>query len=933
MLQIFLRPIFRYLALLLLLGSLRSAFAQCGAPTSSTQTITDQVCPGTGSIDVTGVAGGSGTYQYALYDQANTVEVKPWQDAALITNVTGNNTTYTLRIRSVCSSPAGFSTDFTQQVTVGGEYNQPVINGITVLQQSQCTNGRIRVDASQGVWPYEYALVDSQDEPEPVGSYVRPKQTSEIFDGLEGGTYFVRVYDACGSFVTQSVTVATLPNTNPLSEIRLQFLPCDEIRAVLLIPGNTFNSLPLTGLSVTYPDGTTAALGIPNPGLQATVFSFPISKLGTGGSGSFPDNVGTWPKTITFTATNSCGTYTLSRTYDKPCLPTLTRLTTLNETCTGSDIVFRPEQINCPAAGQFEYLMPSDIDYSTDGGTTWQTKATNGMNVFITLPYNTAYNVCVRYCGRVLCSTGTTPSRPFPSVVTPVNSASACPGNSGFNAIPTPSSATVTMISAPAGQPLTTPVGFINFVTFPNLALGTYTIRVTDQCGQFRDQQVTLRNPFSLNFNYYYDCGNNLVISFVAQPSAPIGVIVQVVNSSGQVVLSQSTNGSTNMVTFMSGAVSSLPQGQYTIRMAQNGTTCFVEQSFTLDTSPLSLSQSLFTSACGTTGTVVAVAQGSSGYQYSLNEGSLTGPLVAGPQSNNIFNNLDPSKTYVVSVSDGCGRGTNYTASFSNAKPVVLFSATTQPCVGQSFQISVANTPGATFQWFKDGNPISGATSYVLNFPSFQSSDAGTYAAQVSFGNCVVLTNNINLGTCNGPLPVRLRSFTAKAQPEQQTVQLQWITASERNNSHFLLERSKDLIDFQPIARVNAKEGNSLQGYTYSYIDATPYQGTSYYRLRQVDHDGTTTAFPALSVVLRVDEYGVFPNPVGRDGAFTVKLDEPKTALINLYNAQGRACGLQTLTSSAGSLSLKPVQPLPPGIYTLTVAERGQLRQFRLLIP
>ncbi|WP_420147213.1 T9SS type A sorting domain-containing protein [Spirosoma sp.] len=941
MTQVSLPPILRYLVLLLLLSPLRSAFAQCDAPTASTQTITDQTCPGTGSINVTSVAGGSGTYQYALYNQANTVEVKPFQDAALLTNVTGNNTVYTLRIRSVCTNPAGFSPEFTQQVTVGGVYNQPVINGITP-SPSQCNNGRLTVSANGGVEPLQYALVNSLNDTEPVGSPVRPQQSSNEFSGLAAGTYFVRVYDACGSFVTQSVTVPAFApsDPNPFQSFSLTYIPCDQIRGQLYFFTDRFIADPATQLTVTYPDGTTAPLIVPDPTYPIVSFDFPISKLGTVGSGAFPDNIGNWPKTFMFTFINACGqVFTFSKTLQKPCAPSFKELGFSNSTCTGVDMRFGfTLDSNCPFENYIHYSLGdrNPIEYSTDGGTTWQTKVPSGGTLFpITLPYNSTYNVCVRYCGQVYCTTGTTPVSSPPSLSLEYNSTYACPGNASIVALASVPG-TFSMVSAPAGQTAVAPVQYQPVLSwFYNVIPGSYTIRFTDNCGQSVERSLTL-SPYTLSFTYAFDCAGNLVVT--AQESMPSSTAkqAQLVNSAGQVVSTEyvgSNGNSLIIITFPASTINALPTGDYTIRVSQTVNTCYVEKPVTLSSSLLNLSQSLFTSACGTTGTIVAVAQGATDYQYSLNEGSLTGPLVAGPQTSNIFNNLDPNKTYVLSVTDECGRGTNFTSSFSNAKPVVLSSAQTQPCPGQSFQLSVNDTPGATYQWFKDGNPIPGATSYTLDFPSIQTSDAGTYAAEVSLGSCVVLTNTINLTNgCGSPLPISLRSFTASIL-NNQAVQLHWATAIERNNSHFLLERSKDLVGFEPVARIKAKEGNSFHSRAYSYTDEAPYQGTSFYRLRQVDQDGTFTVFPALSVVLRTDGYGVYPNPVSRDGSFTLRLDEPKTALVNLYNAQGQACGLQTLSSSAGSLSLKPAQPLPSGIYILTVSERGQLRQFRLVIP
>ena len=126
-----------------------------------------------------------------------------------------------------------------------------------------------------------------------------------------------------------------------------------------------------------------------------------------------------------------------------------------------------------------------------------------------------------------------------------------------------------------------------------------------------------------------------------------------------------------------------------------------------------------------------------------------------------------------------------------------------------------------------------------------------------------------------------------------------------------------------------AANSNALK--TYRYVDASPYAGTSYYRLSQTDLDGKATVYPAISVVVRSEAYGIFPNPV-RDGQFTLTLDEPQTALIKLYTADGHSVGLQKTGSTESSLHLKVTQPLPAGVYVLSVQERGQRRQYRMVI-
>ena len=152
----------------------------------------------------------------------------------------------------------------------------------------------------------------------------------------------------------------------------------------------------------------------------------------------------------------------------------------------------------------------------------------------------------------------------------------------------------------------------------------------------------------------------------------------------------------------------------------------------------------------------------------------------------------------------------------------------------------------------------------------------------------------------------------------------------ERDNDYFLLERSKDLIQFDVVAQLNAKEGT--EGRTYSLTDENPYAGTSYYRLRQVDLSGASSIFPAVAVVVRADKYGVFPNPVVGDQRFSLRLDEPQTATITFFSSEGRMLPIQKAGIESGNLLLKTGGKLSAGVYILTVEERGQTRTHRLVV-
>ena len=112
------------------------------------------------------------------------------------------------------------------------------------------------------------------------------------------------------------------------------------------------------------------------------------------------------------------------------------------------------------------------------------------------------------------------------------------------------------------------------------------------------------------------------------------------------------------------------------------------------------------------------------------------------------------------------------------------------------------------------------------------------------------------------PLPIELLCFTAECSPPN--IIIEWATASEINNDYFTVERSFDGVNFDILGTL-AGAGNSSQIQYYSFIDNKPFDGISYYRLKQTDFDGKYEYFNIIAANCRNEFFGdikVYPNPV-----------------------------------------------------------------------
>jgi hypothetical protein len=165
-------------------------------------------------------------------------------------------------------------------------------------------------------------------------------------------------------------------------------------------------------------------------------------------------------------------------------------------------------------------------------------------------------------------------------------------------------------------------------------------------------------------------------------------------------------------------------------------------------------------------------------------------------------------------------------------------------------------------------------------------------------------------GTIVAPLPVSLVGFTAT--PQASGVALKWYTATELNNAGFEVQRSANGTEFTTIAKVEGA-GNSQTLKTYSYLDAAPLASTGYYRLRQLDQDGTATYGPMVAVQptrRALASFSLYPNPTADQA--TVQ-----------WEASGAGAGQWQLTSTAGQLLHQASFEMQPGANAQTIDLRA----------
>jgi hypothetical protein len=87
---------------------------------------------------------------------------------------------------------------------------------------------------------------------------------------------------------------------------------------------------------------------------------------------------------------------------------------------------------------------------------------------------------------------------------------------------------------------------------------------------------------------------------------------------------------------------------------------------------------------------------------------------------------------------------------------------------------------------------------------------------------------------------------------------------SESNSSYFSLETSKDLVTYRQVAKVTSK-GNSNYRVDYEYLDRTPYDGVSYYRLIQYDFNGNNKVYDPIFTNIKLKKPIKILNVLGNE--------------------------------------------------------------------
>jgi Secretion system C-terminal sorting domain len=165
-------------------------------------------------------------------------------------------------------------------------------------------------------------------------------------------------------------------------------------------------------------------------------------------------------------------------------------------------------------------------------------------------------------------------------------------------------------------------------------------------------------------------------------------------------------------------------------------------------------------------------------------------------------------------------------------------------------------------------------------------------------------------------IPVELSNLNAKA--VNNTVKLNWSTASERNSGYFDIERSANGQDWSKIGQVKAN-GTTNNVSKYAFADESPLATVNYYRLKQVDMDGKSSNSPTVSVNFKANgkQLSVFPNPANDRLNLVSDRFDTEGVTAEIYDLAGRL--VQSTTSNTTQLD---ISRLTSGLYQLRLLDK-----------
>jgi hypothetical protein len=234
----------------------------------------------------------------------------------------------------------------------------------------------------------------------------------------------------------------------------------------------------------------------------------------------------------------------------------------------------------------------------------------------------------------------------------------------------------------------------------------------------------------------------------------------------------------------------------------------------------------------------------------------------------------------------------------------------------QTFTAEVLNTAGSTSYGSITYTSLNPVTLFGTTTPYF--------GFTASTGGL----NNLQSGCIASAftsLPVELLNFQVACY--NSSVSLQWETGAELNNDFFVVQRSVDGRIFEDLSHI-AGSGNTNSAAHYQWTDMGPGSEICYYRIKQVDFDGTASYSMIRVASCEKIDISIGPNPT--DGLVYISHSLGKTQ-FEVRNSLGQIVSVCSQVIDIESIQID-MSSVPGGVYFLSIGNFQAFKTYKLIV-
>lgn len=231
--------------------------------------------------------------------------------------------------------------------------------------------------------------------------------------------------------------------------------------------------------------------------------------------------------------------------------------------------------------------------------------------------------------------------------------------------------------------------------------------------------------------------------------------------------------------------------------------------------------------------------------------------------------------------------------------------------------------------------------NYVLLFRASQTGNWTEVAtANTITGDRIIFNNFVftddgyyTIGTKNynvSPLPINLVSFDASRILDK--VALSWATFGEKENDRFIIQKTKNGLDFEEVVVVPGAGTNSGL-LKYNQTDYTPYEGVSYYRLAHVSKSGKVEYSQLVAVDFDTTKYGsikAYCDMNGKAGISFVGLDGDVVVSVN--DLDGKLLHTEIITNISNDTFYPLKLSTVSGMYIISARQADKVYSQKIII-